>query len=178
MTGDREKSRKVGMNGHIGKPFREEEMFATMVRLIRPETSQTVEEERRKEKEAVKKSVEKKPASLFGLTGIEVGKGMRNTMNDPDVYRHVLQLFRKDQNRFARQFQEASAGDDNEVPIRLAHTLKGIAGTVGATQLQEEARQLEMLCREDGAEEKREEQFRRVTKELEAVFAELDRFFG
>ncbi|MDU9047520.1 MAG: ATP-binding protein [Candidatus Electrothrix sp. Rat3] len=177
MVGDREKSKKAGMNGHIGKPFREEEMFATMVRLICPETTSPVREEQ-EEQEEVQKPARKEPMSLFGLAGIEAGKGMKNTMNDPEIYRQVLQLFRKDQSDFSRHFQEAQTGDDPEVPLRLAHTLKGIAATVGATRLQEEARQLETLCREDGPEKEREEQFRRVTKELDAVFAELDRFFG
>ncbi|MCI5121005.1 MAG: response regulator, partial [Candidatus Electrothrix sp. AUS4] len=176
MAGDREKSKKAGMNGHIGKPFREEEMFAMMARLIHPENLMPAA--KKEQEPVVKKASFKEPVSLFGLAGIEAGKGMKNTMNDPEIYRQILQLFRKDQGKFAHQFQEASAGDDNEALIRLAHTLKGIAGTIGATQLQEEAWQLEMLCREDGADEEREEQFRRVTKELDAVFAELDRFFG
>ncbi len=186
MAGDREKSRKAGMNGHIGKPFREEEMFATMVRLIRAETPPSVrerkQEEKQGEKKTVKASARKEPVSFLGLAGIEAGKGMKNTMNDPEIYRQVLQLFRQDQGDFSRQFQEAQVGDDPNAPTRLAHTLKGIAATVGATQLQEEALRLEMLCREAGPEEAREEQrekqFRRVTKELDAIFAELDRFFG
>ncbi len=183
MAGDREKSRKAGMNGHIGKPFREEEMFVTMVRLIRPETPSPVRGRKQggkeqEKKEEVKKTARKEPMSLFGFAGIEAGKGMKNTMNDPEIYRQVLQLFRKDQGDFARQFQEAQVGDDPEAPTRLAHTLKGIAATVGATRLQEEALQLEILCREDGPEKEREEQFRRVNQELDAIFAELDRFFA
>ncbi|CAK8716252.1 histidine kinase [Candidatus Electrothrix aarhusensis] len=178
MSGDRERSRDAGMNGHIGKPFREEEMFATMVRLIRPEIPLSVKERKQEEKETVKISARKEPMSLFGLAGIEAGTGMENTMNDPEIYRQVLQLFRKDQGDFACQFQEALTGDDLDAPTRMAHTLKGIAATVGATRLQEEARQLEILCRENGSEEAREEQFRRVTRELDAVFAELDRFFS
>ncbi|MCI5165457.1 MAG: response regulator [Candidatus Electrothrix sp. GM3_4] len=172
MVGDREKSKEAGMNGHIGKPFREEEMFATMVRFIRPETPPPVREQ------TVKISARKKPMSLFGLASIEAGKGMKNTMNDPEIYRQVLQLFRKDQGDFSHQFQEAQIGDDLDAPTRMAHTLKGIAATVGATQLQEEALQLEILCREDEPEEAREEQFRKVTKELDAVFAELDNFLS
>ncbi|MCI5124865.1 MAG: response regulator, partial [Candidatus Electrothrix sp. AR5] len=182
MAGDREKSRKAGMNGHIGKPFREEEMFATMVRLIRPETLSPVSEEKlqenRAEKKTAKAAARKESMSLFGLAGIEAGKGMKNTMNDPEIYRQVLLLFRKDQGDFACQFQESITGDDPQAPTRMAHTLKGIAATVGATGLQEEARHLETLCQEEGPEKEREEQFRRVTKELDAVFAELDRFFG
>ncbi len=36
MAEDKEKTKSAGMNGHIGKPFREEEMLAVMGELIRP----------------------------------------------------------------------------------------------------------------------------------------------
>jgi len=36
MAEDKEKSKSAGMNGHLGKPFREEEMLAVMAELIRP----------------------------------------------------------------------------------------------------------------------------------------------
>ncbi|MCW5211462.1 response regulator [Desulfobulbus sp. TB] len=175
MADDRKKSKEAGMNAHIGKPFKEKEMFGIMARFIRPASSVGTRKERAEKKRG------KEPVSLFALQGIEVGKGMENTMNDPAVYRQVLQLFRKDQSQFLQQFQEAQTGDDSKVPIRLAHTLKGIAATIGATRLQEQALQLETLCRQDRPdkerEEAREKQFRRVCKELNAIFAELDRFF-
>ena len=39
MAEDKEKTRSVGMNGHVGKPFREEEILAVMAELISPERS-------------------------------------------------------------------------------------------------------------------------------------------
>ncbi|WLE96511.1 MAG: ATP-binding protein [Candidatus Electrothrix communis] len=39
MAEDKEKTRSVGMNGHVGKPFREEEILAVMAELIKPERS-------------------------------------------------------------------------------------------------------------------------------------------
>lgn len=36
MAEDKEKAKSAGMNGHVGKPFREEEMFAVIAALIRP----------------------------------------------------------------------------------------------------------------------------------------------
>lgn len=86
------------MDGHIGKPFREEEMFAMMARLMHPESLMPAAKKKQPVQEPeVKKAPVKEPVSLFGLTGIEAGKGMKNTMNDPEIYRQVLLLFRKDQ---------------------------------------------------------------------------------
>ena len=176
MADDRKKSKQAGMNAHIGKPFKEEEMFAIMAQFIPPICPASPVSVGTKERQG--KKGRKAPVSLFALQGIEAGKGMENTMNDPAVYRQVLQLFRKDQSQFLQQFQEAQTGDDSEVSIRLTHTLKGIAATIGATRLQEQALQLETLCRENGPQEEIERHFQRVCKELNAVFAELDRFFG
>ncbi|MCI5196369.1 MAG: response regulator [Candidatus Electrothrix sp. AW5] len=173
MADDRKKSKEAGMNAHIGKPFKEREMFGIMARFIRPTAPfsvGTTKERQKKER--------KEPVSLFALQGLEVGKGMEHTMNDPAVYRQVLQIFRQDQGQFIQQFQEAQTADDAEVSSRLAHTLKGIAATVGATRLQEQALQLETLCLENGPQEAIAQQFHRVCKELKAIFAELDRFFG
>ncbi len=39
MAEDREQTKAAGMNGHIGKPFGEEEMLAVMSELIRPNSS-------------------------------------------------------------------------------------------------------------------------------------------
>ena len=67
-------------------------------------------------------------------------------MNDPEIYQKVLQLFCEDQCDFEQQFKEAQHGDDPDAPTRLAHTLKGIATTIGATGLQQTALELETLC--------------------------------
>ncbi len=173
MEGDRRKSRYAGMNGHIGKPFREEEMFSTMAHLIKPVNPAPLSALSVTSTASVSTRT---PVSIFTLAGIEAGKGLENTMNDPAIYRQILQLFCEDQRNFAQQFKEAQQGDDPTAPTRLAHTLKGIAATIGATELQRKAFQLETLCSQSAPEEEIASQLLKVVTELNRILAELDRF--
>ncbi|MCI5223183.1 MAG: response regulator, partial [Candidatus Electrothrix sp. AR4] len=172
MAGDKEKSNKSGMDGHIGKPFMEEEMFATMVRLIKLDPLRVAPEEREKDRPLME------PVSIFSIKGIEAGKGLKNTMNDPEIYRQVLQLFCEDQRDFDLQFKEACQGDDLDAPTRLAHTLKGIAATIGATRLQQEALRLEAFCKEGASAKEIARQHQDVAAELHRILVELDRLFS
>jgi CheY-like chemotaxis protein len=181
MAGDREKSRKAGMNGHIGKPFKEEEMFSTLVRLIKPANPLPAQPsaqlpDLKTQQEKYRKA--RQPASIFALAGVEAGKGLENTMNDPEIYRQVLLLFCEDQRDFEQQFKEARQGDDPDAPTRLAHTLKGIAATIGATGLQQTALRLETLCKKAAPNEEIARLLQKVTAELDQILAELDRFFA
>ena len=142
MTGDKEKSREAGMNSHIGKPFREEELLAVLCRLLpqgRPLPAHNTAEPM-PEKDAA--------ADFAALRGIDVATGLENTMNDPLFYRRILRLFQHDQGDFVEKFMKAQQNGDRDSASRLAHTLKGVAATIGATELHEIALLLEQNCRQ------------------------------
>ena len=48
---------------------------------------------------------------------------------------------------FAARFDAAVAAADNEAAVRLAHSLKGVAGNIGAIEVQRAAEALEVACR-------------------------------
>ena len=64
-------------------------------------------------------------------------------MGKPQLYRRVLRAFLRGQRDFAAQFDEARRGPDTQAAARLAHTLRGLAGTVGAHALHSLASELE-----------------------------------
>jgi two-component system sensor histidine kinase/response regulator len=158
MAGDQEKSREAGMNGHIGKPFNEEELFAVLSRVVCPGR-------RCFEAPPLEPQQNKQDDMFTALVGIDTEKGLANTMHDPDFYRRILRLFQADQLDFAEKFTESIQRGDQNGATRLAHTLKSVAATVGASALQEVAGQLELLCRQ-GAE---------IQPQLEQTGAELER---
>ncbi|WP_051525263.1 Hpt domain-containing protein [Methylobacillus glycogenes] len=80
------------------------------------------------------------------LVGIDVDKGLQVCMHDVELYRRVLIKFREGQQDFEQRFQAAIAGDDDNAPAREAHTLRGVAGNIGATALQTSAAKLEAAC--------------------------------
>ena len=167
MLSDKEKSRQAGMNSHIGKPFQEEELLATLCRLL-PQGHQPAVAAFAP---PVKKQVAD-PAAFAALVGIDSAKGLANAMNDPDFYSRILRLFRHDQANFILRFTEARQQGDSVSP---AHTLKGVAATIGAAQLQQAAAQLEQCC-VSGADT--EKPLRQVEAELNQVLHSIDRFFS
>ncbi|MFX9684457.1 Hpt domain-containing protein, partial [Acinetobacter baumannii] len=62
------------------------------------------------------------------------------------VYRRLLGRFRDSYQDFAADFEQAMAAGDDRATIRLAHTLKSVAGTLGATEVQAAAADLEQCC--------------------------------
>ena len=83
----------------------------------------------------------------FDLPGINVRAGLATMMGNENLYRRQLLKFRHTQGPFDRLFRAAQSEPDPAVPLRLAHTLKGLAGNIGATKLQAAAAALEKACR-------------------------------
>jgi HPt (histidine-containing phosphotransfer) domain-containing protein len=150
MAGDREKVLEAGMNDHIAKPINVAAMFQTMARWI------CVEPERQG---AGSETGESGPAGddpceaaaddmgiPVDLPGIDVGRGMRIVQGDSVLYRRLLTKFRNSQGDFAERFEAPREGDDPGAATRAAHTLKGVAGNIGAAELEERARALESAC--------------------------------
>lgn len=141
MAGDREKVLAAGMNDHIAKPLQIGPMFATIAKwLCAPGAATTaaagvVEE-------APLLSV---PDGLDSLPGIDARAGMASTMENPALYRRLLVGFHHSNQTFSGMFRDAWA-EDRHSAVRMAHTLKGTAGTIGAHGVQRAAADLERVC--------------------------------
>ncbi len=165
MAGDREKALAAGMNDHIAKPLDVGGMFATIARWVRPAAA--VPPPGGGVPDAAANMPPATGGDLPALPGIDQRAGLAVTLNNASLYRTLLLKFRDGQRGFVEAFQAARRGDDPGAPMRLAHTLKGTAGTVGARGLQTVAGDLETAC-EQGAPEAR------IAALLEAVRVELD----
>jgi HPt (histidine-containing phosphotransfer) domain-containing protein len=147
MAGDREKVLAAGMNDHIAKPVNVQEMFTIMARWITPsapigETLPPVDD-----KIVVQEKIPELP-------GVNVTAGLATTQGNHKLYRKLLLKFRKSEADFVEQFRQAMTDNDLEVARRYAHTLKGVAGNVGAEDVQQAAAALESACMENAAPEK------------------------
>ena len=160
MIGDREKVLAAGMNDHIAKPIRVEEMFATLARWLRP-LGRTP---------AV---VPPMPADLEKLPGIDSRDSLANLMGDVQLYRRLLGMFRDRQASFADQFRVAVAGRDLAEATRLAHDLKSVAGMLGAHGLSEPAAALERACSSADGQSNFDALLEAVSCQLDPVIAGL-----
>jgi PAS domain S-box-containing protein len=134
MAGDREKVLEAGMNDHIAKPINVYNMFNTMAKWITPAHPQspvTLEVEASDKEE------------LPDIVGVDKNAGLAITQGNTALYRKLLVKFRDNYADFETEFREAQESNDAEAVTRLAHSLKGVAGNIGATQVQEAAGALE-----------------------------------
>lgn len=143
MAGDREKALACGMNDHIAKPLNVAAMFATMAKWIRT-------------KKALPSSDAASPGPVAPeeahgdpvLPGIDQAAGLATCGGRADLYRRMLRKFRESQGAFDTVFARALEGDDGSAPARVAHTLRGTAGSIGAAALAHAAAALEAACQQ------------------------------
>ncbi len=144
MSGDRERVIESGMVDYLSKPIDVASMFRALRRWVRPLSS---EQECQSELKAPLNS-ESALHERYARAGIDLKKGLSSTMQDMNLYRMILKKFISSQCSFVETFKAAVDKQDWSSAERLAHTLKGLAGTIGAFNLQKAAEDLEVCCRQ------------------------------
>ena len=69
---------------------------------------------------------------------------------------------------------QARQSEDMNSATRCAHTLKGVAGNIGAISIQEAAASLEQACKEEGSEQRIATQLNLVQAALEVVLTGME----
>ncbi len=139
MVEDRKRTLDVGMNDHIAKPINPQELFEALLRWIPPGN-------RDRPKLVASPIVgDMNVATLPDLPGIDVADGLTRMGGNICAYKRFLALFADDRMTTVAEICKAVDSGDHEVAVRLAHTLKGVAGNIGATSLQQIASDLETL---------------------------------
>jgi two-component system sensor histidine kinase/response regulator len=164
MTGDREKVIAAGMQDHIPKPLRVAEMYATIAKWIKRTGEPLLRPPSR-----IALAVEL-PASL---AGIDMQAGLQTAAMDSTLYRKLLVMFRRDHADFAGQFDAARAAADSTAATRLAHSLRGTAGNIGAFAVHTAAEALEALCARNAAPEVIDAALAATLRELAVVLPGL-----
>jgi len=123
MAGDREAVLAAGMNDHVAKPIKVEDLFATLARWIRHPLAASPPLD-----------TLDRPAALASLNG------------DERLYRRLLDMFAQRETRFAERFRAARAAGDLDGSMRMAHDLRSVSATLGARTVAEAAGLLEQAC--------------------------------
>jgi len=126
MAGDREKVLQAGMNDHIAKPINVVNLFQTMARWITPSRPAQL---------VAARTVQS--VDIPALDGIDIDDGLARTQGNQALYLKLLRRFQQSQADFDTQFDAAVTAGDTGLATRLVHTLKGVAGNIGASALQD-----------------------------------------
>ena len=140
IVGDRERALAEGMDDYVTKPLDVNQFFSVLRKWVPPkqDAAQTPEPEA----EAV--------SDHGNGHRIDMDGALRRLNGNRDLLNKLQSRFRDNLDDFTPAFNEALANSDSEKALRIAHTLKSAAGTIGAIRIQEAASTMETYFRDGG----------------------------
>jgi two-component system sensor histidine kinase/response regulator len=143
MLVDRTKALDAGMNDHLPKPIDPRELYATIERWFKPPALVSSPQSGTPPAAFTDREV-----ALESLDGIDVADGLKRVAGNRPLYRNLLLKFRQSQADAGPEIHQALAAGDRQRAERIAHTIKGIAGSIGAKDLQAVAAVVEQGLRD------------------------------
>jgi len=144
MNSDREACLAAGMNAHVGKPFKLEELIQLLLSLAHPLRLTAAPATA---KPGVIVSNPASESALPRVDAVDVDGALDRLGGNTALYVRVLQAFLSDIEKQPDELDSALAAADWAGGLRLLHTLKGLAATVGARYLAAVSRRAEQTLK-------------------------------
>ncbi|MBF0159641.1 MAG: response regulator [Magnetococcales bacterium] len=142
MSGEREKYLAVGMNDYVTKPIDMVQLFTALAKAV-----PSLPEERKATAASVAvadETVAAETADLPALPGIDQRYALNKLGGNRRLYRKLLLKFYETQQHTTGSLRKALADGEQAVALRMVHTLKGLAGNIGARELQDLCAKIEL----------------------------------
>ena len=135
MESDRVRCLEAGMNDHVAKPIEPEELWQALLKWVKPQNAE--------DNSPSMHSPSVADADLpTDIAGLDVANGLRRVLGKKSLYISMLRKFIAGHKTSVDDIRKA-LDDDRVTAERLAHTIKGSAGNIGAGPLQAAAAELE-----------------------------------
>jgi CheY-like chemotaxis protein len=131
MEEERDRCKALGMNAHVTKPIEPDELFAVVAGFRSADKAGTAVA-------AAQKPTAKTAATtvLPKIEGLDAASGLRRAAGMLGIYLKLLRQFAVDYVAADTALGSMLGAKQLAEAERYAHTLKGLAGTLGATELQ------------------------------------------
>ncbi|MBF0568243.1 MAG: response regulator [Nitrospirae bacterium] len=160
MAGDKEKCIECGMNGHIAKPIDVGQLFNTLARWVKPKAPADIDV-------ATETVMDDK---LPDIAGLEISNALNRVGGNVTLLRKLIVRFSETQADVITRIKSAYEKSDLEAATREAHTLKGLAGNIGAAKMFDLAATLEGILNRGGTDN--------VSEAIEEAETELNDLLG
>ena len=139
---DVEKCKTFGMQKHIGKPIDVDDFYATLLQFI-PPTGKTPSPSAKAIPAAPSSPLPPPPLLLGEIEGIDTADGLRRVNGNQAVYINILRKFAQTYDNLIPILRRHTAQQSLKEGKELAHSLKGLAGNIGARAIYDLASDLE-----------------------------------
>jgi signal transduction histidine kinase/CheY-like chemotaxis protein/HAMP domain-containing protein len=136
---ERQRCLDAGMNDHVAKPIDPAALFEAVGRFYKPFEVTPARDQ------ASSPAPQK---ALPPIAGLDTNDGLARVGGNRTLYVKILRQFAEQQGPTLDNIAAALARGDHALAERLAHTLKGVAGNVGATGVLSAAAVLERAIRD------------------------------
>jgi PAS domain S-box-containing protein len=168
---EQQKATAVGMNDYISKPIDPDAMFETLRRYYR----RSPEPQGSAEAPATRAMMQE---SIPDIAGIDIAGALRRVVGNEALLIELLRRYAEEQEGSADRIREAWRKGDKALAERLAHTLRGVSGNIGASEVQEAAAELECPFGDDYDERRAEEMLGRLTLVLGSTVSRIRSALG
>ncbi|KWT79616.1 response regulator [Candidatus Magnetominusculus xianensis] len=136
MAGDRERCIQAGMNDHIAKPIDVVQLFTTLALWIKPADAPDIKQQPKPHEDA-----------LPDIVGLDLKTALRRVGGNATLLKKLITRFTQTQADVIDRINAAAARADYETATREAHTVKGLAGNIGADEVFKAAATVEGLLK-------------------------------
>jgi two-component system sensor histidine kinase/response regulator len=163
---DQQECLAAGMNDHVAKPVQPHKLYASLVKWLPADKNYQPQEP---QQTTAQESDPETQQSLSTLAGLNTTQGLLLLRGKWPLYLRLLRQFWQQHRQDAGKLRQALARGENEAVRHLAHSLKGVAGTLGAEGIQRQAMALEQAAREQESNQVLSD----LLNQLEPALAEL-----
>jgi two-component system sensor histidine kinase/response regulator len=139
MEQDRQRCLAAGMNDALIKPLDPEKISDMLLKWIKPGT-------------ATRQPVARAPLEIpdfpESIDGLDIHAGLGRMLGKKPQYLTLLRMYIAGQRRVPEEIRNTLDNNDWATAERLAHTTKGVSGSIGALRIPDHAGELEHAIRE------------------------------